>query len=223
MPRAPDASPAQPFDVLRLTNLDKRLRDAIAQKKLRLLRTSWLLSRPAGWRLPRRSALEELEISAGELPFLSPREAACWLECGRRHIAALSYAWLSVPHPDPAGQRLETVRKFLANSPHVHGLFWCASQTPALARLPTCQAAVAPLAHVCARPADVFTTFGRCSQGLGVAAKQLTGRRRRRPWCSPLGDCRPVRFAGGDDGAALRGYPATAGAIRRRRLHWWLA
>ena len=113
----------QPAALLRLTNLDRTLRDALASKKVRILRAAWLLSRPAGWRLPRRQQLEQLE-KQGQQPYLSPKEATCWLECGRRQIGTLSAGWLSHVHPDPDGSRLAAVKRYLAGDPQAVGLFW---------------------------------------------------------------------------------------------------
>ena len=125
----------QPFELLRLTNLDRRLRDALASKQLRLLRSDWLLSLPAGSRLPRRQALELLEMK-GDLPFLSPNEATCWLETGRRHIGALSAGWLSHPHPDPDGIRLAALQRFLGADKQIVGLFWDYASLPMRPRTP---------------------------------------------------------------------------------------
>ena len=119
-----------PVDQLKLANLDKRLRDAVSSKKVRLLRSEWLLSRPPGWRLPRRQALEQLESQGESLPFLSPREACCWLECGQRQIAVLSHGWLSMPHPDPDGARVEAVKKMLSADRSIAGLFWDYASLP---------------------------------------------------------------------------------------------
>ena len=128
----------KPLRALKLTNLDRRLRDAIIRKEIRVLRSEWLLCQKPEvtqlhYVLPRRQSLERLERD-GDAPFLSPREACIWLECGRRHIGVLSAGWLSPLHFDPTGERMHTLRLFLrAHCNDVVGVFvgyGCLYQTP---------------------------------------------------------------------------------------------
>ena len=127
-----------------LSSLDDRLVAALATGAIRLVRTTWLLAQPQGYRIQTRQQLEQLE-DGGESPLLLPDESVSLVLRGKRNAAVLSYGWLSPGSPDPEGARLGIVRATLHNRCHLEGLFWdfmCAMlgrtfSTSTLA-LPTC-------------------------------------------------------------------------------------
>ena len=52
-----------------------------------------------------------------EEAFLSPEEAVRAFGNGKRQVLVLSYGWLSANAPDPRGERLALIRRFLATLP----------------------------------------------------------------------------------------------------------
>ena len=108
-----------------LTALDDRLVEVLSAGAIRLVRTSWLLQQPPEFRIQWRQQLEALERGdEGLSPLLSPEEAVSLVRQGDRSVGVLSYAWLSPGDPDPAGRRLEVLRRSLAKLPNIAALFW---------------------------------------------------------------------------------------------------
>ena len=69
--------------------------------------------------------LEALEACrALPAPLLSPIKAVALVRRGNRGVGVLSYGWLSPGDPDPAGARMEVVRRALEHHPNLVGLFW---------------------------------------------------------------------------------------------------
>ena len=69
-------------------HLDEGLMATFSRGDIRLLRRAWVLEAP-DQHLPYRQVLEERE-RRGEMPLLSPEEAAALLERGDRSIGALT-------------------------------------------------------------------------------------------------------------------------------------
>ena len=67
------ALPREIYDAL--TPLDDRLVKVLLKGDIRVLRCTWLITRPDGYRLQTRQELEALERSGGEKPLLSLEEA----------------------------------------------------------------------------------------------------------------------------------------------------
>jgi hypothetical protein len=113
-----------------LSSFDKRLEASVRRGTVKLLRVSWLVGRPAEWRLMCRQELEALE-AAGEAPFLTPDEAVEHVHSAQRRLAALSYGWLTKGRPDPDGALLAIVRRHLeAHVEECAGLFWDFASLP---------------------------------------------------------------------------------------------
>ena len=114
-----------------LRGFDEKLRAAVAAGHIRVLRVTWLLKQPKSWRVLRRQDLEMLE-AAGERPFLSAEEAVALIDSGSRALGVLSYGWLQPGSPDPNGEHLRIVRRFLTtmskSGTRLRGLFgdYCA-------------------------------------------------------------------------------------------------
>ena len=89
---------------------------------VRLVNVQWLLahvrSLPAG----------EGIVCHQDLPpeaLLSPEAAFALLDSGPGgSVAALSYGWLSEPHPDPSGFHLRAVISWIERNPSIQALFW---------------------------------------------------------------------------------------------------
>ena len=106
-----------------LLALDDRVCGHLADGTIRVLSTKHLLAQAADFLLKRRQELPESF-------FLSPEAAVALVRRGERALGALTYGWLSMGNPDPAGARLAEVRGFLRAHPHVEGLFWDFASLP---------------------------------------------------------------------------------------------
>jgi hypothetical protein len=86
--------------------------------------------------IARRQELEELERDQGTRLFLTPEEAVAALGLGTRSVMALTYGWAAVSEPDPTGEYLAAVRRFLGGplGAHVRGVFWDCGSLPQLPR-----------------------------------------------------------------------------------------
>ena len=83
---------ALPEDVRRaLTAFDDRLVEALAASVIRLVSSSWLLAQLAGFQLPYRQQLEELERDgASPSPLVSPEEAVALVRQGNRSVGSVT-------------------------------------------------------------------------------------------------------------------------------------
>ena len=127
------AAAASVFDVL--SSLDDRLVAVLSRGDIRLLRASWLVSQPNGYRIKRRQELEQLELrlDPGEKlgPLLSPDEAIALIRRGTRCVGALSYGWLMGGSADPVGARVALLQQTLAELSYIEAIFWeCALSLP---------------------------------------------------------------------------------------------
>ena len=77
-----------------LTSLDDNLVDAFRREDIRLLRSSWLLQQPPGFKLPRRQDLEARGREE-EPPLLSGEEAAELVRMCGRGVGSLTHGWLT--------------------------------------------------------------------------------------------------------------------------------
>ena len=77
-----------------LQELDGQLIGALQRADIRLLRTAWLRTRPAGFLLPKRQELEASEASGeSPSPLLSPVAAIDLLRAASRSVGVLTYGW----------------------------------------------------------------------------------------------------------------------------------
>ena len=88
---------------------------------IRLLSCRWLLEEVEKALRPHNpdSGLPVLRRKQ-EMPeeaFLPPEEAARVFDNGKRQVLVLSYGWLLTTEPDPRGERLALIRRFLATLP----------------------------------------------------------------------------------------------------------
>ena len=112
-----------------LTALDDRLVEALGRGDIRIVRCAWLLAQPLEFRMLPRQQLEAVEAAgATPSPLLSPDEAVALIRRSTRSLGVLSTGWLSPGHPDPAGARVQVLRRTVAERPHIGGLFFeCAT------------------------------------------------------------------------------------------------
>jgi hypothetical protein len=124
-PISPDVrSPLPPKLHQALTELDKIVIHVLMCGAIRLLCVKWLLMQPDNFKMPNRQELEALEKNGDSpSPLLSREEAATLVRRGDRSIGALTYGWLMLGDPDPAGSRMRVLRRALARLA-IEALFW---------------------------------------------------------------------------------------------------
>ena len=84
---------ALPVEIFRsLTTLDDQLVEVIRSGCICLVRSSWVLTQPDGFKVPWRQALESNAL-------LSPDDAVKLIRRGSRCVGVVSYRWLSRAHP----------------------------------------------------------------------------------------------------------------------------
>ena len=103
--------------------LDERLIAILVSGGIRLVRSSWLLTQPNDFKMLFRQQLEALDDTSLS-PLLPPKEAAALVRRGDRSVGALSHGWLSPGSPDPAGMRVEVLRKALVQLPNIVAIFF---------------------------------------------------------------------------------------------------
>ena len=132
-----------------LTKLDDRLVGVLERGDIRLVRSSWLLAQPAGYRMQRRQDMEALERGrSGASPLLSAEEAVDLVRRGDRSAGTLTYGWLTPGNPDPAGARIAVLRRLLEQHPHIEGFFWEYVPSPPLPSSPRiCRHRIIPRSH----------------------------------------------------------------------------
>ena len=119
-PEYPGANSHVPDDHFLLHLTDRPVRDLLRDGTIRLLSCRWLLE-DAEAALPRSSAsglpVLRRNQKMPEEAFLPPEEAARVFDKGKRQVLVLSYGWLLATEPDPRGERLALIRRFLATLP----------------------------------------------------------------------------------------------------------
>jgi len=124
-----------------LGELDEAIIAAVKKGVIKLLDTAFLRdSDDKTLRyILRRQDLEKLEKETGKRIFMKPDEAAAALRSGDRRIGSLTYGWCSPSDPDPSGEYLAAVRRFLRSplGAHVTGLFWDFASLPQNPRSPS--------------------------------------------------------------------------------------
>ena len=120
-----------PADIYKeLTTFDDRLVEMLDASVIRLVCSAWFLAQPAGFVMPYRQQLEELERSCCVLPppLLSPKEASKLIRLGNRGVGSATHGWLSPGKPDPAGMRMQLLRQELKARPYIVGFFFECAQ-----------------------------------------------------------------------------------------------
>ena len=111
-----------------LGHMDNHIHSILAAGVIRLLSISFVLAQNEGWLVQRRQVLERVD---GAL--LAPGVASALLKEGNRRVLVLSYGWLTKGHPDPNGDRVRVLVRFLRNNPSVGdggGIFWDFASLP---------------------------------------------------------------------------------------------
>jgi len=103
------------------TLADRPVSALLRDGTIRLLSCRWLLEEAEEALRPHNpdSGLPVLRRKQ-EMPeeaFLPPEEAARVFDNGKRQVLVLSYGWLLATEPDPRGERLALIRRFLATLP----------------------------------------------------------------------------------------------------------
>ena len=109
-----------------LMKLDDRLEAALQSVAIKLIDATFLRDEKVLARLERRQELEAREAREGIKIFLTPDEAVGQLRESRRSIGSLTYGWGCPDHPDPSGEYLAAVRRFLRSEhgAHIQACFW---------------------------------------------------------------------------------------------------
>lgn len=152
-------------------NINKKLRKALINGDVRLLRCSWLAT-PTAEKHFRDShsthgdaiVMQRMQDLPAEA-FFSPAEAAALLDRGDRSILVLSCRWLTAAHPEPLGTTLAVMRRYLNSEPTAKGcgLFWDYASLPQKAHDGT------------DRTADEKGTFKRALTEMANLYASLTG------------------------------------------------
>ena len=113
-----------------LVGLDEPLRVALTNGTMRLLDADALRA-GALKHVARRQSLEQEQPSI----FLAPEKATAILAYGARKVGVLTFPWRTRSDPDPDGQTLAAVLRFLSSpaGQHIRGIFWdfpCLPQVP---------------------------------------------------------------------------------------------
>lgn len=108
-PSADKASFQSLRDSLKKAPLDQRAKTVLERGFLRLVRGKWLVEQPDGWVAKR---MQELPSDALVEPKLA---AELYGKFGYNffRVIAVSYGWLSKPHPDPHGFHMKTLQHCL--------------------------------------------------------------------------------------------------------------
>ena len=162
-----------------LSQFDNGLVQALRAQDIRLVRSSWLLTQPSGYRLQKRQVLEALErAGAVPSPLLSGDEAAELVRSARRGAGVVSHAWLTPGHPDPEGSRLAILQRALEEHPRIAGVFWeCVCRIAHIAR------------YVATVPATPLATARSCAptpRTGAVLCVVVRALRMRRSVCVPV-------------------------------------
>ena len=113
-----------------LVGLDEPLRVELSNGTIRLLDADALRT-GALKHVARRQSLEREQPSI----FLAPEQATAILAYGARKVGVLTFPWRTHSDPDPDGQTLAAVLRFLKSpdGQHIRGIFWdfpCLPQVP---------------------------------------------------------------------------------------------
>ena len=105
--------------------LDERLAANLLDDSVKLVDANFLRNTELT-HMVRRQDLEVLEQTQGVRIFVPPKLAVKLLAKARRVIAVLTYGWNTPDNPDPTGEYLAAVIRFLLSSEgaHIEAVFW---------------------------------------------------------------------------------------------------
>ena len=110
----------------RLMELDDLIEEALRSSAVKLINADRIRDGTIGTKISRRQDLEACERVQGVQMFETPEDAIKLLRGNGREIGSLTYGWASPDDPDPTGEYMRAVRRFLLSElgSHVKAIFW---------------------------------------------------------------------------------------------------
>jgi hypothetical protein len=112
--------------------LNERLEDALRSGAIKLIVADRVRDGTIHTKIVRRQDIEARELAEHLTLFETPDDAIALLRGNGREIASLTYGWVSTDDPDPSGEYLRAVCRFLKSElgAHVRALFWDFASLP---------------------------------------------------------------------------------------------
>jgi hypothetical protein len=106
--------------------LNERLEDALRSGAIKLIVADRVRDGTIHTKIVRRQDIEARELAEHLTLFETPDDAIALLRGNGREIASLTYGWVSTDDPDPSGEYLRAVCRFLKSElgAHVRAIFW---------------------------------------------------------------------------------------------------
>ena len=110
----------------RLMELDDLIEEALRSSAVKLINADRIRDGTIGTKISRRQDLEACERVQVVQMFETPEDAIKLLRGNGREIGSLTYGWASPDDPDPTGEYMRAVRRFLLSDlgSHVKAIFW---------------------------------------------------------------------------------------------------
>ena len=115
-----------------LMALNERLEDALRSGAIKLIVADRVRDGTIHTKIVRRQDIEARERAEHLALFETPDDAIALLRGNGREIASLTYGWVSTDDPDPSGEYLRAVCRFLKSElgAHVRAIFWDFASLP---------------------------------------------------------------------------------------------
>ena len=115
-----------------LMALNERLEDALRSGAIKLIVADRVRDGTIHTKIVRRQDLEARERAEHLVLFATADDAIALLTGNGREIASLTYGWVSTDDPDPSGEYLRAVCRFLKSElgAHVRAIFWDFASLP---------------------------------------------------------------------------------------------
>ena len=112
--------------------LNERLEDALRSGAIKLIVADRVRDGTIHTKIVRRQDLEARERAEHLVLFATADDAIALLTGNGREIASLTYGWVSTDDPDPSGEYLRAVCRFLKSElgAHVRAIFWDFASLP---------------------------------------------------------------------------------------------
>jgi hypothetical protein len=112
--------------------LNERLEDALRSGAIKLIVADRVRDGTIHTKIVRRQDIEARERAEHLALFETPDDAIALLRGNGREIASLTYGWVSTDDPDPSGEYLRAVCRFLKSElgAHVRAIFWDFASLP---------------------------------------------------------------------------------------------